>query len=89
MVVGHRRVMYARSVDRDHRRVFLHAYQSDIDAKHARPQHAVHILGVVGGGGGVYVCRGVCVWVGGGITMHVYTTSTRCACRCVRNRNDM
>ena len=65
MVVGHRRVTYARSVDRDHRRVFLHAYQSDIDLKHTRPQHAVHILGVVGGGGGVYVCR-VCVCVGGG-----------------------
>ena len=63
MVVGHRRVTYARSVDRDHRRVFLHAYQSDIDLKHTRPQHAVYILGVVGGGGGVYVCR-VCVWGG-------------------------
>ena len=26
---------------------------------------------------------------GGDITIHAYTTSTRCACRCVHNRNDM
>ena len=98
VVVGHRRAIYARNVYRDHRSVF-HACMSVGD--HRRVFHACMSVGRVSACG-TYATRhndtmmthrkgtlGVVGGWGGDITMHAYTTSTRCACRCVHNRNDM